>query len=123
MSDPASEIDSGLVARAIDRALAAGAAQADALLIRADSREVKVRGDEIEFVKQASEHCLGLRALVQHKNGRSTALTSTSDLSAEAIQEIADDTVALARASFGARRTRLRCPAGRLPIVGTSTTG
>lgn len=91
--------DQEIMESALARAKSAGAAQVDAVLIRSDSREVRIRGDEIEFVKQASERCLGLRAMVQHKNGKSTALTSTSDLSAEAINEIANDTVALARAT------------------------
>ena len=91
--------DQDIIESALSRAKAAGAAQVDAVLIRSDSREVRIRGEEVEFVKQASERCLGLRAMVQHKEGKSTALTSTSDLSAEAIQGIADDTVALARAT------------------------
>ena len=91
--------DQEILESALAQAKSAGAAQVDAVLLRSDSREVRIRGDEIEFVKQASERCLGLRAMVQHQGGKSTALTSTSDLSDEAIADIAKDTVALARAT------------------------
>jgi PmbA protein len=99
MSDPQVENDQELVARAIERALAAGATQADALLVRSDSREVKVRGEEIEFVKQARERCLGLRTLVGSNGGRSTAISSTCDLADAAVDRMAEETVALARAT------------------------
>ena len=59
----------------VERALAAakrcGASQVDAVLVESDDREVRVRGDEIEFVKQAQERGLGIRALVGHRLGRS----------------------------------------------------
>ncbi|MCS5638045.1 MAG: TldD/PmbA family protein [Myxococcota bacterium] len=99
MSDAQVESDQALVARAIERALAAGATQADALLVRSDSREVKVRGEEIEFVKQARERCLGLRTLVGANGGLSTAVSSTCDLAEAAIDRMAEETVALARAT------------------------
>ena len=89
--------DQEIIESALSQTKAAGAAQVDAVLIRSDSREVRVRGDEIEFVKQASERCLGLRAMVQHKGGKSTALTSTSDLSSQAIEQLTRDTVSLAK--------------------------
>ncbi len=90
--------DQELVARALEQARAAGAAQADAVLVRSDSREVKVRGDQIEYVKQAGERCLGIRTLVAQEGGFSTAVTSTCDLAHEAIDRMATETVALARA-------------------------
>jgi PmbA protein len=90
--------DQELVARALEQARAAGAAQADAVLVRSDSREVKVRGDQIEHVKQAGERCLGIRTLVAHEGGFSSAVTSTCDLAPEAIDRMAGETVALARA-------------------------
>jgi len=90
--------DQELVARAIDRARAAGAAQADAVLVRSDSTEVKVRGSEIEYVKQAGERCLGIRTLVGQAGAFSSAVTSTCDLAPDAIDRMAAETVALARA-------------------------
>ena len=103
--------DQEILESALAQAKSAGAAQVDAVLLRSDSREVRIRGDEIEFVKQASERCLGLRAMVQHQGGKSTALTSTSDLSDEAIADIAKDTVALARATAAERGREIIKPA------------
>ena len=99
MNQGRSETVQTLVARAIEGARAAGAAQADAVLVRSDSREVKVRGEEIEFVKQADERCLGIRTLVAQEAGLSTAVTSTCDLAEEAIDRMAVESVALAKAT------------------------
>jgi PmbA protein len=99
VSEHQAENDQALVARAIEGARAAGAAQADAVLVRSDSREVKVRGEEIEFVKQADERCLGIRTLFAQEGGLSTALTSTCDLAEEAIDRMAAESVALAKAT------------------------
>ncbi len=87
------------VERAIERTLRAGADAADALLVESDSLEARVRGDEIDFVKQARERTLGIRALVRGENGLRSALTSTSDLSDDVIDRMAEDTVQLARAT------------------------
>lgn len=88
-----------VVERALERAAKAGASQADGVLIVSDSHEARVRGDEIEYVKQAQERCLGIRVLVSGDGGLATAVTSTSDLSPEAVDRMADETVALARAT------------------------
>jgi PmbA protein len=85
--------------RAIERAQRAGATQVDALLVEGDDREVRVRGDEIEMVKQAQERGLGLRALIQGKEGFRTAVVSTSDLAPDAVDRMAEEVVALARAT------------------------
>ena len=90
---------SDVVERALARAKQAGAAAADALLVESDSIEARVRGEEIDFVKQARERTLGIRALVQGADGLRSALTSTSDLSPAAVERMADETVALARAT------------------------
>ena len=99
MSAP--EVAEEVVARALEAARRAGATQADAVLVQDDSVEARVRGEEIEFVKQANERCLGIRALVSHAGepGLSTAVTSTSDLSVGEVERLAEQTVALARAT------------------------
>ena len=86
-----------VVERALARARSAGASAADAVLVVGDSLEARVRGEEIDFVKQARERTLGIRALVAAEGGMRTAITSTSDLDAEAVDRLAEDTVALAR--------------------------
>lgn len=87
------------VQQALDAARRAGASQVDVLLVEGDDREVRVRGDEIEFVKQAQGRGLGIRALVDGKEGRQTAIVSTSDLAPDAIERMAQEAVALARAT------------------------
>jgi PmbA protein len=89
----------GAVEHALARAKAAGARQADALLAESDTLEARVRGEGIDFVKQARERTLGIRAFVEGAGGLSQASTSTSDLSAAAVERMADETVALARAT------------------------
>ncbi len=89
----------GVVERALDRATRAGVAGADATLIEGDSLQVRVRGESIDFVKQAREQILGLRVFVAGGSGQSSATASTSDLSREAVERLVDETLALARAT------------------------
>ena len=87
------------VERALEAARRAGADAADCVLAQSDVVEARVRNTEIDFVKQAREHTLGIRALVRGAGGFRTALTSTSDLAPEAIDRMAGEAVALARAT------------------------
>src|SRR5262249_52067310 len=84
---------------ALSAALSAGASAADAVAVEADSLEARVRGEEIDFVKQARERKLGVRALVRGARGIRSAITSTSDLTEPALRAIAAEAVALARAT------------------------
>ena len=92
-------IDVDRVRHAVEAAKQAGADAADAIQLASDSVEARVRGDEIDYVKQAREHALGLRAFVRGARGLGAALVSTSDLSHAAIRSLAADAVALARAT------------------------
>jgi PmbA protein len=92
-------IDVDRVRHAVEAAKQAGADAADAIQLASDSVEARVRGDEIDYVKQARERALGIRAFVRGTRGMSTALVSTSDLSHAAIRSLAADAVALARAT------------------------
>jgi len=103
-----------IVERALASAKRAGAAQADVLLVEGDDREVRVRGQEIEFVKQAQECGLGIRALVAGAGGLQTAIVSTSDLSPEAVDRMAEEAVSLASATAPD-------PAAGLPDSGFAT--
>jgi PmbA protein len=87
------------VRRALARAERAGSFAADAVLVESDSVEARVRGEEIDFVQQARERTLGIRSFVKGAKGLSSAITSTSDLDGDAIDRLADETVALARAT------------------------
>ena len=88
-----------LVARALERLRRAGADAGDALLVESESLETRVRGAEIDFVKQARERTLGIRALVAGPRGLRSALTSTSDLESDGVERMVDACVALARAT------------------------
>ncbi len=92
-------IDTDLVQHAVAAARAAGADAADALQVAARSVEARVRGDEIEYVTQSHEHTLGLRAFVRGAAGLRTALVSSSDLGLDALTRLAEEAVAIARAT------------------------
>jgi PmbA protein len=76
-----------------------GADEADAVVVESNSLEARVRGDEIDYVKQAQERKLGIRVLVQGARGMRSAITSTSDLSEAAVTASVKEAVALARAT------------------------
>ncbi len=77
----------------------AGASAADAVLVSGEMLQARVRASEIDFVKQARDRTLGLRAFVEGRSGLRTALTSTSDLSPDVVERMAEETVALATAT------------------------
>ncbi len=95
-----SSLDSSLeqvALHALEAVRKAGATQADVLLVEGDDRDVRVRGPEIEFVKQAQGRGLGIRALVAGPGGMRTAIVSTSDLAPQTVERMAHEAVALAR--------------------------
>jgi PmbA protein len=77
----------------VERALAAGARAADAVVGDSDGLSVGVRLGEVEKLRRARERRAGLRVFV----GASTAIVSTSDLSPAALGELAENACALAR--------------------------
>ena len=99
MSAAVARAPESVVEQALAAVRAAGADAADALLVLSDSIAARVRGAEIDFVKQARERTLGIRALVRGRAGSRTAVTSTSDLSKDAVARMARETVELARAT------------------------
>jgi PmbA protein len=84
---------------ALERARAAGAHSADAVLAESDALEVRVRGKDVETVQQARERTLGIRVFADGRGGLRSALTSSSDLSRAAVARLAEESVALARAT------------------------
>jgi PmbA protein len=99
LSQHNADAGSDIVARAIKTALESGAEQADAVFVRGRSLEARVRDEVTDFVKQAQEQVLGIRALVRKNGGLSSATTSISDLAPDSVYRMAQDTVALARAT------------------------
>jgi PmbA protein len=87
------------VSFALERARAAGAHSADCVLAESDALEVRVRGKEVDTVSQSRERTLGIRVFAEGPGGLRSAVTSSSDLSRDAIVRLAEDTVALARAT------------------------
>lgn len=85
------------VEQALSAARAAGAEAADVVLTQSEGTSTRVRGDEIEFVTQARETTLGIRAFVAGRAGLRCAVASTSDLAAEAVERMAREAVLLAR--------------------------
>ena len=88
-----------VVRRALAKIRGAGADAGDVMLVESDALEARVRSEEIDFVSQARERTLGIRALVSGDAGFRTAITSTSDLSPKAVDRMAAETVTLARAT------------------------
>jgi PmbA protein len=84
---------------ALERARAAGAHSADAVFAESDSLEVRVRGKDVDTVQQSRERTLGIRVFAEGPGGLRSAVTSSSDLSRDAVARLAEDSVALARAT------------------------
>jgi PmbA protein len=77
----------------LGRATRAGATSADAFVVEEQSFSAQVRLGQVDTVKHAREQHLALRVFV----GPSMAAASTSDLSRESVQRLADEAVSLAR--------------------------
>jgi PmbA protein len=92
-------VSTALVQDALARAKERGAFAADAVLAESDSRETRVRVEEIEIVKQERSRTLGIRAFVRAPNGLRVAVGSTTDLAPATIARLVDDTVELAHAT------------------------
>ena len=88
-----------ILQHAMAAAKAAGAAQVDTVLVMGDGFESRVRYKDVDFVTQSKGRTLGIRALVAGKEGLRQAVTSTSDLAFDAVERMAQETVALARAT------------------------
>ncbi len=87
------------VERCLARLRSGGAHAGDVCFAESDTLEARVRDTEIDFVKQARERTLGIRAFVAGSGGLQSALTSTSDLGAETLDAMVEETLALARAT------------------------
>ena len=77
----------------VERATAAGARAADAVVAESDGLSVGVRLGEVEKLTRARQRRAGLRVFV----GDSTAIVSTADLSVSGLAELARDACAMAR--------------------------
>ncbi len=86
-----------LAAEAVDRALRAGATDAEAVAYEGDEFNVHVRLGEVEQLTESGSRALGLRVFFAAEEGQRTATTSTSDLSESGLHRIVSSAVALAK--------------------------
>ena len=82
-----------LAEQAVDRALRAGATDAEAVVSEGDEFYVSVRMGEVETLQESGSRGLGLRVFVGH----GSASASTSDLTADGIAQLLSGAMALAR--------------------------
>ena len=87
--------DLEIACRLIAAARAAGADHADALVVAGSSVHVGVAAGALEELERAESHEAGLRVIV----GRHQASVSSSDLGTDALRDMADRAVAIARAT------------------------
>ncbi len=104
MSAPASQTATSvehrnfqLAQQALERALQAGATDAEAVAYEGDEFGVHVRLGEVEQLTEAGSRALGLRVFVEAEGGQRTATTSTSDLSEAGITRLVAGAVELAK--------------------------
>jgi len=77
----------------IDRALRAGATDAEAVVYEGDEFSARVRLGQVETLKESGSRAVGLRVFL----GQRTASTSSSDFSGESIERLIDGAITLAK--------------------------
>lgn len=82
-----------LAADVVAQAMKAGASDAEAVVREGDEFSVTVRMGEVETLKESGSRGLGLRVF----QGKRSASTSTSDLTADGIRQLVDGAMALAK--------------------------
>ncbi len=82
-----------LTADVVARAVKAGASDAEAVVREGDEFSVNVRMGEVETLKESGSRGLGLRVF----NGKRSATSSTSDLTADGIRQLVEGAMALVK--------------------------
>ena len=77
----------------LNRALKAGATDAEAVVFEGDEFGAKVRLGQVETLKESGSRAVGLRVFI----GQRTASTSSSDFSRESIERLVDGAITLAK--------------------------
>jgi PmbA protein len=91
-SESALDLES-LTADVVARAMKAGASDAESVVREGDEFSVNVRMGEVETLKESGSRGIGLRVFM----GKSSASTSTSDLTAGGIRQLVDGAMALVK--------------------------
>jgi PmbA protein len=89
-SETALDLES-LAADVVEKAMKAGASDAEAVIREGDEFSVNVRMGEVETLKESGSRGLGLRVF----HGKRAASASTSDLTADGIRQLVDGAMAL----------------------------
>ena len=82
-----------LAQQVVDRAMRAGATDAEAVAVDGDEFYTKVRLGQVETLTESTSRAIGLRVF----NGRRTASTSTNDFSDESIQRLVSGAIDLSK--------------------------
>jgi PmbA protein len=82
-----------LAEEAVERALAAGATDAEAVAYEGEEFSTLVRLGQVEMLKESGSRAIGLRVFYGHR----AATTSSSDVSADGLRTLVEGAVALAR--------------------------
>jgi len=86
-----------LAEEAVERALRAGATDAEAVGFESEEFAAHVRLGQVEQLTESGSNALGLRVFFAAEGGARTASTSTSDLSADGIARLVSGAVELAK--------------------------
>ena len=86
-----------LAGQALDRALQAGATDAEVVAYEGDEFGVHVRLGQVEQLTESGSRAMGLRVFFAAEGGQRTATTSTSDLSEAGVTRMVSSAVALAK--------------------------
>ncbi|MDE1176595.1 MAG: TldD/PmbA family protein [Edaphobacter sp.] len=81
----------------LDRALKAGATDAEAVVYEGDEFSARVRLGQVETLKESGSRAVGLRVFLSSGKAQRTASTSSSDFSDDAIQHLVDGALTLAK--------------------------
>ncbi len=86
-----------LAEQVVERALRAGASDAEAVAYEGDEFNVHVRLGEVEQLTEAGSRAIGLRVFCEAEGGQRTASTSSSDMSEAGIARLISGAVELSR--------------------------
>jgi PmbA protein len=87
----------GLATEMVERALRAGASDAEVTVREGDEFSTTVRMGEVETLKESGSRAIGLRVLVAGENGYRVASSSSSDLTADGLEQLVRGAMALAQ--------------------------
>ena len=109
----------------VERALSAGAADAEVVIAEGDEFEALIRMGEVERLKEAGSRAIGIRVYFKAENdeGMRTATTSSTDFSEAGIAHLVAGAVELAKITTPrplrrpARARSLRLSSGRPRLI------